>query len=572
MKQALFFLLCIFTLVATAQKPQIKWGEEFNLRRGSTDLEAIYADKSGVYLQEGHFAVKSYFVIGATLRESGTLVKLDNNLSEVYRNDFNKELKGKEFVQFFPLQEKLFLLASEYIKREKMLNIYGVEINKNTGEISGDWISLTSLQKEEKADDINFKFIMSADSSRMILVSSVEGKERNEYRIQEFDKTLKSAARAINISNEFDPKTFQLEDVLYTSNKKIFLVGRRYEYQEGKKKKDKFLEFARYNIRMYNEQGKQQTEINTEINGKWITSTKLVQEKNKDIVLLAFYNDSRKSKTIDGMLVQRIDPNSGQVVATSEKQINNSLLSADIDQPDDTDADEKESKAERKERERLSKMKDEGEAFSKYMQFRNVFYTADNGLVILAEKYHHYTYASQRYTPGSHGSPGDWRTTLYSVYECGDILMCKIDAGGNISWLQVLPKAQKEIIAEGITSGYIAPSFFEFTNRPFYAGFGAMQTKNTVRIIFNDHLKNADITQAGQKAKTINRYGTSNCYLISVDEATGKCTRSVLYSNADVPTSMPRLGSVLDENMYIVGKEDRLFGKSKLAVARLVIN
>ena len=570
MKPTLLIVLCALALSATAQKPQVKWGEEFKLRKGSTDLETIQADNSGVYLQEGHLAMKSYFVIGAILRESATLIKLDKNLSEVYRNDFNKELKGKEFVQFFPLQDKLFLLASEYIKREKMLNIYGAEINKNSGEISGNWISLTSLQKEEKGDDINFKFTINADSSRMILVSSVEGKEHNEYKIQEFDKALKSTARAINISNEFDPKTFQLEDVLYTSNKKVFLVGRRYEYQEGKKKKDKFLDFARYNIRMYNDQGKQQTEINTEVNGKWLTSTKLVQEKNKDIVLLAFYNDSKKSKTIDGMLVQRIDPNSGQVVSTSEKAINNSLLSADIDAPDDADADDKETKAERKERERLNKMKDEGEAFSKYMQFRNVFYTADNGLVILAEKYHQYTYTSQSYTPGVNGSMGQWSSTVYSVYECGDLLMCKIDAGGNIGWLQIVPKAQREVISGGSGTG-LAVTFFDASNRPFYAGFGAMQTNNTINIIFNDHSKNTDITQAGQKARSINSYRSSNCYLVSLDAATGKCKRSILYSNSDVPTSMPRLGSVLDQSMYIVGKDDRLFGKSKLAVGRIAL-
>ncbi|MGB8190308.1 MAG: hypothetical protein WCF67_00250 [Chitinophagaceae bacterium] len=575
MKRLNFLLAClVFTLSCLAQKSQIKWGEEFKLRKGSTDLEVIHSDNSGVYLQEGHLAIKGYFVVAATLRESATLVKLDKNLSEVFRNDFNKELKGKEFVQFFAFQDKMFLFASEYIKREKTMNIYGSEVNKNSGELMGDWSLVTSIQKEEKGDDINYKIILNADSSKIVVVSSIEGKEKNEYRIQEFEKSLRSTAKAVNISNEFDPKTFQLEDVLYTMNKKILLVGRRYEYQEGKKKKDKFLDFANYNIRLYDEQGKQQKEINTEINGKWLTSTKLVQEKDKDVVLVAFYNNSRKGKTIDGMLVQRIDPVSGNVISTSEKQINNSLISLDTEETASTndDDDEKESKAERKEREKLDKMKNEGEAFSKYMQFRNIFYTEDNGVVILAEKYHHYTYTTSTYSGGSNGMPGTWRTTTYSVYECGDLLMCKIDATGNIGWLQVLPKAQREVISGGSSSGLIGPSFFDAGNRPFYAGFGAMQTKNSIRLLFNDHAKNAEVTQAGQKIKSINRFGRSNCFLISVDEKTGKCSRSVFYSNADIPTSMPRLGSVLGDNMFIIGKEDRVFGKSKIAVAKIVMN
>ena len=77
----------------------------------------------------------------------------------------------------------------------------------------------------------------------MILVSSIEGREKNTYQVQEFDKNMKAGGKPVTITNEFDRKTFQLEDVLYTINKKILLVGRIYEYEEGKKKKAKFLDF-----------------------------------------------------------------------------------------------------------------------------------------------------------------------------------------------------------------------------------------------------------------------------------------------------------------------------------------
>lgn len=570
MKCYLLLAAISISLSALAQKPRITWGEEFKLRKGSTDLEVIYADKNAVYLEEGHNALKSYFVIGATVRSSGTLVKLDKNLTEVYRSNFNKELKGKEFVQFFALQDKMYLFASEYLKREKMLNIFSAEIDKNSGELAGDWMPVTSFQKEEKKDDINFKITLNADSTKMVMVSTIEGRAKNEYTIQEFDKTLKAVTRPVTISNEFDPKTFQLEDVLYTINKKIILVGRIYEYQEGKKKKAKFLDFSNYNIRIYDEKGKQEKEVNTNINGKWLTSTRLVQERDKDIVLAAFYNNARKGKTIDGMLVQRIDALTGEVISTSEKQINNSMLSGD---PDETteEADETETKEERKEREKLAKIKDEGEAFSKYMQFRNILYTKDNGLVILAEKYHHYTYTVSSYSPGVGGMPGSWSNTTYSVYECGDLLMCKIDDAGNIGWLQVLPKAQREVIQVGQSSGFVFMGFFDSGNRPFYAGFGALQSNNSLHILFNDNPKNAVVTQPGQKVKRISRFGRSDCFILTVDLNNGKFDRKMLFTNTDVPTSMPRLGSVIGDGMYIVGKEDRVLGKTKIAVAKITL-
>lgn len=564
-----------FSISCLAQKPAIKWGEEFKLRKGSTDLDVIYTDKSGVYLQEGHLALKSYFVIGATARASASLIKLDKDFVEIYHNDFNKELRGKEFVQFFVCQDKMYLVASEYSKRDRNLAIYAAEVDKNAGELSGSFKPVTNFQKEEKSDDIEFKITLSADSAQVVVVSSVQGKERNEYQIQEFDKDMKAAGKPIMISNEFEPKKFQLEDVLYTINKRVILVGRRYEYEEGKKKKDKFLDFANYNIRMYDEKGKQLTEINTNINGKWLTSTKLLQEKNKDLVLAGFYSNEKKGKTIDGLLVQRIDPVAGKVISTSDKPINNSLLNENKEDSVSDDADgEEESKAERKERERLNKLKDEGEGLSKYMQFRNIFYTSDNGIIILAEQFHHYVTTTQSYSPGTNGMPGQWRTTTYSVYLSGDLMMCKVDGAGNIGWMQVLPKAQREVIMGGSSYGSgitFGTSFFGSFNMPFYSGFAAIQTGKSIQVIFNDNPANAGVTQAGQKAKGVSSFSNSQCFVLSLDEATGKFTRKLFFKNKEVPTAMPRLGSVIGDEMYIVGKTDRLMGKSKVAVAKITM-
>jgi hypothetical protein len=573
MRKSIILLACVFIFTNSfCQTPKINWGNEFKLRRGSTDLSVIYSDKSGVYLQEDHQALKTYFVIGATTRNSATLVKLDKNLSEVYRNDFSRELKGKQFDQFFILQNKMLMLAYEYNKRERLLTLYAAEIDKNTGQLNGDWKQLTDFQKDDKRDDINYRVALNADSTKMVIASSIEGKEKNSYKVQEFDAAFK-ASKPVNISNEFDPETFQLEDLLYSGNKKIILVGRIYQYEPGKKKKSKFLDFENYNIRMYDDKGKQVAEINTDINGKWLTSTKLVQKKNNDLVLAAFYSNHKKGKTVDGMLIQRIDAGTGNVISTSQKEINASMLTTLSDAVESDGSTEGETKAERKERENLDKIKDDGEGFSRFMQFSDIYYTSDHGLVILAEKYHHYIYTSQSYTAGSNGSAGHWSSTTYSVYECGDLMMCKVDDAGNIKWLQVLPKAQREAIAVGRNSyGMTTNNYFYPYNMPFYAGFGSLENGNSLYIFFNDNPKNANVVEPGQKVKTASRFGKSNCYILSVDETTGKFKREEFFSNSTEPTAMPRLGSVTGDGMYIVGKDDRLMGKSKIAVAHISVD
>jgi hypothetical protein len=576
MKKVCLLLTLIGTgITCFAQEPSIKWGEEFKLRKGSTDLEVVLVDKTGAYLQESHQALKGYFVVAATTRESASLVKVDKNLTEVFRNDFNKELKGKEFVQFLPFEDKLFLISSDYSRRDKTLALYGSAVNKTTGELTGEYKEIAIFQKEEKGDDIDFKFTYNADTTRIILVSSIKGKERNEYKVQELDKNLKATAKPVNLTNEFEAKKYQLQDLLYLSNRKIVLVGRMYEYEEGKKKKAKFLDFTNYNIRLYDEKGKQQAEINTTVNGKWLNSTKLVQEKNKDLVLAAFYSNHKKAKTVDGLLVQRIDINDGKVISTSDKEINNSLLTAEDNGGDDGAADEDEDKDERKAREELNKMKEEGEGFSKYMQFRNIFYTPDNGLVILAEQYQHYVTVSTSYTGAAGVGMSSGSTTTTYHYLSGDLLMCKIDAAGNIGWLQIVPKDQRELIRISGPSTFVGgfsysyTGFFDSGDRPFYSGFGAMQSGSTIQILFNDNPKNANITQAGQKDKRIIRYAKSDCFRLTVDGVSGKISRKQFFSNSEVPTAMPRLGSIINNEMYMVGKTDRMMGKTKIAIAKI---
>ena len=396
----LLFIVAICQITnANAQNASVTWGDEFKMKKGSTDLEVIYADNTGVYVKESHMTLKSYFVIAATMRESATLIKLDKNLTEEYHQDFNKELKGKDYERFFFLKDKLFILASEYLKKEKKLTLYAAPVDKKTGELSGEFQEVTNWQKDAKSDDISFNVTYNSDSTKMVIVSSIEGREKNNYEVRQFDEKLKQVNKPIAITNDFDPKTFQLEDVLYTSTGNVVMIARVYEYEEGKKKKSRYLNFSKYNVRIYNAEGAQVKEINTEINGKWLVSTKVIQIPKREIVLAAFYSNTKRGSEINGILVQRINPTTGDVIGTSSKEINTSLITKL--EEDDEDGNDEESRSERRERKKLEKIQEDEAGFSKYMQFRNFLYTPDSGLVILAEKYHHYEYSTTTTSGGA---------------------------------------------------------------------------------------------------------------------------------------------------------------------------
>jgi len=571
------FIVCACLLLSApflhAQTASATWSEEFKMHKGSTELSVVYADKTGVFVKEGHLALKSYFVIGATARESATLIKLDKSFTEEYRNDFNKELKGKEFEDFFFIQNKAYILATHYSKKELQMEVFAAEINKTDGNLAGDWQTITTLAVEEKNDGLDVHFDYNSDSTQMILVSTNTGKAKCMFAIEAFDSRMKRSGKTIRITNAFEPKTFQLEDVIYTVSGNTVMVGRVYDFAEGKKKKSKFLEFQHYNIQLYNNTGGLIKEINTDISDKWLISSKVVQIPGKDLVVAAFYSNDKKAKEINGMLVQRIDPATGNVISTSQKELVTNMIS-DVS---DDDSNDDESKQDRKEREKLDKLKDDEDGFSKYLRFRNFIYTDDNGIVILAEKYHHYMYTTTSFSSGGmNGSFSRTTTTTYDVYECGDMLMSKMDASGQLSWLHVLPKNQREVSSSSSSyagTGFsMGTSYFGSYNMPFYAGLGSLPLagKNMLAILFNDSEKNGNVLQLGQKIQRVDRFGKSECVVVYLDAATGKYTRKTLFSNRDQPTAMPRLGIAVGKDYYLVGKEDRALAKTKIAVGKIV--
>ncbi|HXD78451.1 MAG TPA: hypothetical protein VN616_11625 [Puia sp.] len=561
-------LTVLFLFVAahpSIAQSKVSWSDQFKMHKGSSGISIVYADNSGIYLQETHDALKTYFVVGATVRGSATLVKLDPlTMSERYRSDFDKELKGKEFSRLFFIRDKLYLFATEYSSKDLSLNLYAVAVDKANGSLTGDWQKIYSWQKEDKSEDIDFQIAPNSDSSRIILTGTYTGRAQNRYEIKMMDANLQPLGKPITITNEFDPKTFQVERFEYTSFGNAILVGRVYQYAEGKKKKDRNLEFLNYNIRLYNPQGKMIRDIKTDIDGKFLVNSKVIQSGN-ELILAAFYSDEKKRKEVDGLLVERLDPATGNILVSTKQELDRSKVTQ---VQDDGDAPKK------------SGDEEEEHGLTGNIVFRSFYVAPDNGLVILAEKFRREivtTYNSmQMMGPGNmyHNS-----SSTYANYHCEDIYMVKVSPGGQIDWLHDLPKNQLESVPIGGSSGNsMGPSagfgpsynyFVELDARPFYAGFGSIAGKSKIHIFFNDTEDNASVLQPGGRIRRTSKFAKSSCYEVDLDMLTGKYSRKPLFTNRNIPISMPRLGVALNDILYLTGIEDRSFAKSKIIVGTI---
>lgn len=539
-------------------------------------MHVIGTDKSGIYIKESHMAMRTYFVIGGSLRESATLIKVDKQFAPLYKNDYNRELRGKEFEEFIWLNKKLMLIASSYSRRDRTLALYAAEVNLEDGELTGDFTELVTWQKEEKNDNLNFRIDLNSDSTRLMIASIRTGGGQRQYDVQVIDAKLKKVGKPVMLKSNFEPELYELQDLVFTAQNTVAVVGRVYEYIEGKKKKARNREFSVYNVRLYTQQGKLIKEFDTDVPGQWLVSTKLMQVAGKELVLASFYSKAKRERKLEGMVVERFDALDGHAISSSVQKLSAALISEGqntVSKAEDEDgADDEESRKERKERERLEAMRNEDEGFSKSMRFNQFLLQPDGSMIILAEETDFYVVTRTNWVGSGAGMNGGRTmvTETYYVFENGDLMMSKVDAKGQIAWLNVLPKFQREVTQQ--VSGMLFSGGFTTQaklGRPYYGGYGVYQGDKEISILFNDHSGNAQIVHSGQKPRSVQRYGRSECYRLRLNASTGVYQREPVFSNRDVPTAMPRFARVYGSDLLFVGREDRVLGKTKVALGRL---
>lgn len=558
-----FILLAMCWVNSHGQTASAYWGEEFKLKLRDADLHVAWADNTGTYFIEEHLVLTSYFIIGSTSRESAGLVKLDKGLNEVFRKDFNKELRKKKYQDILFSKKKMYLLASDYDKSARTLTLLTLELNKANAEAQGDWKEVSTFQLDSKRDDFKFRCTLTSDSSRFRMVTAQDGEKNTIYTIQEFDENFAPVFNRINIVHEVEPEKINLEDILVTPTGNILFVARQMEYEEGKKEKKRNLAFQNYNLRLFDSKGTLVKEINPEVEGRWLMNSKSVVMKNGEIGIAAFYSNTKKAYEINGLMMMQISSKNGAVINHTNREISASEFTNEYE--DDDDEDEDESKAERAERKRFEKLAKDENGINRSYKIRALTPTMDGGMAFVAEKF--YTYSFRRYNSSTKSY------TNYIAYVSEDLIVSKFDESGKIAWMKLIPKKQQEVLSSGsdIIPNNFFVSRFQF---PHWGGVGvvAVPGKNSFSILMNDNPKNESVIRAGQKAKAMLNPKKSHAFILNVDLATGEIKRKFIFSNQDTPPAMIRHGVFMGNTFYMVGKKlgtIAILAKPKIAVGKL---
>ncbi|MEO7922858.1 MAG: hypothetical protein ABIR30_04220 [Chitinophagaceae bacterium] len=576
MKILSIFIAAMLSGIYSFSQPtyKITWGEEMKLKKGTSDLDIMAADKSGLYFTEKRRA-KTMFSIGPP-PSTHKLYKMDMNFGEVFDKEFKKELRDKDFQSFQSLGDELFLFATDYERKSKLFKVFGAKINKGNGELAGDFAELGSYGLETKRDDYEMKVSPIQNGNAFLMVSNISGEDRVSLGVSLLDKSLKKISNTV-INLSFDKDLYQLQDVQYTKNNKIILLGKEYEEAQIGKKKRKRLVFKQYVMAIYNNKGEKEKDVIMDSDDRYIISGKLIEQPTGELLLAGFYSNAAKKDDLNGFFINRVDAEKGVLLLSSFKEINSGMLGKGYEDAADEDDEMKESKKLAKK----AKDDDDEEEFPNSFIIKSVdINPADNSIIITSEvsKYSYYSYVNSTYN----STTRTWTrtTTFVHRFTNQDILVINADQGGNIKWLNALPKSQLEEVRstsnsygswfslDNDRSGYFAAG----GGMPYYSSYKSLIYNNNLVLLLNDHTSNNVNPQYGDRVKTVSNFRRkSNIYGVSMDLSSGKMTRRIIASNNEETILMPRHALVINNEVVIPSWRQHLMAKTELKFAKIFV-
>ncbi|MFZ4058753.1 MAG: hypothetical protein ACOYKE_11480 [Ferruginibacter sp.] len=500
--------------------------------------------------------------------------KFDKSFEEVYSENYKKELSGLDFLSFQPLDNDLFVFATDFIKKEKAYKVYGAKVNQTDGTLQNEFIEMGSYERESKKDDFEAKLESINNKQNFLLVCDLTGKNNTRLAVTVLDKNLKQQSTT-NIVLSFLPGFYTLQDVKLVNNT-IVVLGRSFEEVAWKRKRKKKV-FKKFELSLYALDGTKLKDISLERENKFTLEGRLLELNGNQVALAGLYSDDAKKKKLNGFFIDKVDITTGLLTVSSTKPITEDMIGKNFTDEADDDDDDDESKKAKKEKEKAQKNDDVDELPNQYKIKEILINPTDGSFIISAEisEINVFTY----YTSDASGLGSGTPTTVYEFTNKDIILICA-DNKGAIKWLNAIPKKQFEsnsrvyrsIIGFDIESDYYG-YFSRSGGMPFLSSFSSAIINNKLILLYNDHRTNAVIANYGDKVKSISNFKKKGeLFAMSFDIATGKATKKSIASCADDDViTMPRHAMVIGNTFIVPAWRQRALGKTIFKIAEVTV-
>lgn len=512
MKKPYFLLsfLCflfVANMPASAQNVHVDWGNVEKSARRTVTTKIIGRDASGFY-------VLSQKSIG---RDEIYLEKYDNKSNQLFQKELvfpSPDGKKVAFENILMVDDQLLMFTSFYNKKQDKNYAFVSKVSKD-GTVDNKFKQIDEITAEKKRNNGNFDFILSHDSSK-ILVYHNEPYEKNaqeRFSVKVMDKDL-NILWGKEISVPFRDKDFSISNYTVSNDNKVYMLAK---IQEGKREKKGGKPNYKYIVLSYAEKEKEPNEYLISLGDKFISDITFELDGKNNLTCAGFYSQ-KNSSGVGGTFFMKIDAKSKNVTSKNIKDFDAKILGQFMSE---------------------RKAKKESSELANY-DIRKLITKEDGGSVLVAEQY----YVIQRtYTTTTNGVTTT-RTVTYYYYN--DIIMVDIAKSGDINWVTRIPKMQVTTEDGG-----------------YYSSFALCIYKDKIHLVYNDNKKNVSnydpkkMRQMGKVKKTVTM-------LVTVDSK-GEYTKTPLFTNkkaAAIARPKLHLQTTKDELvMQAVKGRNFMFGK-----------
>lgn len=456
------FILLAFSFLnlihATAQEVEIHNGAEFKIAKKKRVDGFVENNDNMLSL------VTYSYKLFETADNRTELIVLDEKLN--FYNEFPITLPTSDagkitFRETKKFQGQLYLISRMYERSGGNLKLFASTLDATTGKL-GAHFELLTYNSKEQGDLDRYDFIMSRDSSKMVLLLEYRTKKDEPVKtgFKVFNEDLTTLWQADIILPTPDRNT-TITDYLIDNNGNIHMVARIALDKADRIEKGTNVRY-KYSLFSYFHETQTIKEYDLFLQNNYLTGLTLLQNKNSELIGSAFYTNDKNTSGVKGFLNFKLDLNSYEVKNSQMNDFDEAFLKNFL----------------------TNRQVEKGRGVRNF-RTRYVFPTSDNGYAFVVEEFDYTVNTYTTYNPQT-------RTTEVKTSErwiFGDVVVFYVDEMGKTKEIGIMRKQQ---ISSASTSGYSGHGRDGFgTYHPArYWGISAMMKEDRVFIVYNDNSKN----------------------------------------------------------------------------------
>ena len=500
-----FIVYFLFGSIGNAQfsKPEnlaITIGPEIETHRKEFIDKVIGKDDEGTYVM-------------AKYADQMTLFYYLNDLSLAKKTRFKLEYKRNEldYRGIVQMGESFFMFTTYRDKRKKETYLYSQKLNTRTLIFEEPKeLAKASYDGYRRRQSASYSFTVSSDSSYLVFIADLpsDREEDEKFGLIVYDQNMEEVWSNKSIEIKLPQTNFYRYEAQVGNNGDVYVLAKVYDTSRKYKRGEINYSFQ---MMVYQEGINQAEVFDVSLDGAFMSDVTFERLNNGNFHVVGFYSD--QGGVQNGVFNLIIDGETYEVISEQQRDFPTDFIVQH--------SSEKEQKKARKKEARGKEI-----AFYAY-DIDDLIENEDGTITMIGEQYRYY---QSCYTDAN----GNTRCTNHYIY--GNIILVKFDQGGEVEWMELIPKYQHTTNDGGYYSGYAI----------------AQIPDGSLNLVFNDNPKNSYYGQSGKFYGWRRTSSKTDIIMYSI-QLDGQLNRYLLAKGTDEEVmSRPSVSVQIDANEMII--------------------